>query len=120
MPNELADTRLKLTRIAKSFGATAAIKRVDLEVAGAEVHAICGENGAGKSTLMNILAGVLQPDAGTIEIDGRAVTISDPYGAGRLGIGMVHQHFTLVPSLTVAENIFLGHQPRRLGIFTDR
>jgi ABC-type uncharacterized transport system ATPase subunit len=112
--------RLKLTGIAKSFGPKTAIRRIDLDVAGAEVHAVCGENGAGKSTLMNILAGVLQPDAGSIEIDGRAVVIPDPHAAARLGIGMVHQHFTLVPSLSVSENIYLGRQIRRFGIFTDR
>jgi general nucleoside transport system ATP-binding protein len=112
-------TRLRLVRIAKSFGDKVAIKNVDLEVSGAEVHAVCGENGAGKSTLMNILAGILQPDAGTIEIDGRAVSIPDPNAAARLGVGMVHQHFTLVPSLTVAENIFLGRQPKRFAVFTD-
>jgi simple sugar transport system ATP-binding protein len=112
--------RLKLTGIAKSFGPKMAIRRIDLEVAGAEVHAVCGENGAGKSTLMNILAGVLQPDAGSIEIDGRAAVVPDPHAAGRLGIGMVHQHFTLVPSLSVSENIYLGRQLRRFGLFSDR
>jgi simple sugar transport system ATP-binding protein len=112
--------RLKLVGIAKSFGPKMAIRRIDLEVAGAEVHAVCGENGAGKSTLMNILAGVLQPDAGSIEIDGRAVVVPDPHAAGRLGIGMVHQHFTLVPSLSVSENIYLGRQLRRFGLFSDR
>ena len=111
--------RLQLRDIGKRFGATVAIERIDLTVAVASVHAVCGENGAGKSTLMNILAGVHLPDRGEIVIDGARVAIPDPAAARRLGIGMVHQHFTLVPSMTVAENTFLGRQPRRFGLLTD-
>jgi len=114
------DIILSLSGIAKSFGDKAALSHVDLEVRRGEVHVICGENGAGKSTLMNILAGIHQPSAGAIVMNGKTVTIADPIAASRLGIGMVHQHFTLVPSMTVAENLFLGRQPRRLGIFSDR
>jgi ABC-type uncharacterized transport system ATPase subunit len=112
--------RLKLSQIGKRFGEKIAIHSIDLDVAAGSVHAVCGENGAGKSTLMNILAGVHQPDQGRIMIDGSAVTIPSPSAAARLGIGMVHQHFTLVPSMTVAENVFLGRHVRRLGIFSDR
>ena len=112
---------LHLQGIRKTFGSKVAIESIDLAVAAGEVHAICGENGAGKSTLMNILAGIHQPDAGTISVRDRAVDISGPAEAARLGIGMVHQHFTLVPSMTVAENIFLGRQPRRWGgLVADR
>jgi simple sugar transport system ATP-binding protein len=114
------DIILSLAGIAKSFGEKAALSHVDLDVRRGEVHVICGENGAGKSTLMNILAGIHQPNAGSIVLNGKTVTIADPIAASRLGIGMVHQHFTLVPSMTVAENLFLGRQPRRLGIFSDR
>ncbi|PSJ64691.1 ABC transporter ATP-binding protein [Kumtagia ephedrae] len=114
------DIILSLKGIAKSFGDKAALKRVDLDVRRGEVHVICGENGAGKSTLMNILVGIHAPSAGEIVLDGRAVRIPDPIAASALGIGMVHQHFTLVPSMTVAENLFLGRQPRRFGIFSDR
>ncbi|UCI24318.1 ABC transporter ATP-binding protein [Mesorhizobium sp. B2-8-5] len=114
------DIILSLAGIAKSFGDKAALSHVDLEVRRGEVHVICGENGAGKSTLMNILAGIHQPNAGSIVLNGKTVTIADPIAASRLGIGMVHQHFTLVPSMSVAENLFLGRQPRRLGIFSDR
>ncbi len=114
------DTILSLRGIAKTFGEKVALKRVDLDIRRGEVHVICGENGAGKSTLMNILAGIHQPSAGEIVLNGGLVRIPDPIAASAHGIGMVHQHFTLVPSMTVAENLFLGRQPRRLGLFSDR
>jgi simple sugar transport system ATP-binding protein len=117
---EQPDIVLRLAGIAKFFGGKPALSHVDLEVRRGEVHVICGENGAGKSTLMNILAGIHRPSAGSIVLDGRPVEIADPIAAGRLGIGMVHQHFTLVASMTVAENIHLGHHLRRFGIFSDR
>jgi simple sugar transport system ATP-binding protein len=113
------DEILKLSAIAKTFGDKVALKHVDLDVRRGEVHVICGENGAGKSTLMNILAGIHQASAGTISLNGRAVTIPDPIAASRLGIGMVHQHFTLVPSMSVADNVFLGRHLRKYGIFSD-
>lgn len=111
---------LRLTGIRKSFGPKVALQSVDLSVAAGSVHVICGENGAGKSTLMNILAGIHTPDAGEIAVDGRSVGIPDPIAATALGIGMVHQHFTLVPSMRVDENIYLGHHPRRWGLFSDQ
>ncbi|HEY0248272.1 MAG TPA: ABC transporter ATP-binding protein [Gryllotalpicola sp.] len=88
-----------------------AVDHVDLEVRAGEIHSLLGENGAGKSTLMNCLFGLLQPEEGEILIDGRPVEISSPKRALELGIGMVHQHFKLVPSLTVAQNVFLGREP---------
>ncbi len=91
-------------------------KRVDFSVEQGEVHALVGENGAGKTTLMNILYGLLQPDSGAILVDGREVEIGQPDDAIRLGIGMVHQHFKLVPSFTVAENIMLGMEPTLGGV----
>ncbi|WP_167434324.1 ABC transporter ATP-binding protein [Mesorhizobium helmanticense] len=114
------DEILHLSAIAKTFGEKVALRDVELSVRRGEVHVICGENGAGKSTLMNILAGIHQPSAGVIQLDGRKVEIASPIVASRLGIGMVHQHFTLVPSMTVAENVFLGRHLTRLGIFSDR
>ncbi|MER6723493.1 ABC transporter ATP-binding protein [Streptomyces halstedii] len=111
---------LRLRGIRKTFGPKVAIDAMDLEVTAGEVHALCGENGAGKSTLMNILVGIHQPDSGEITVRGRPERIDGPAGASRLGIGMVHQHFTLVPSMTVAENIYLGRQPRRWGLLADR
>jgi len=89
---------------------------VDLTVRWGEVHALLGENGAGKSTLMNVVYGLTRPDDGTVLFDGRPVQVSSPIDAIRLGIGMVHQHFMLIPPLTVAENVVLGHETARAGI----
>lgn len=101
---------LELRQITKTFGAKVANDAISLAVAEGTVHAIVGENGAGKSTLMNIISGNLQPDSGEILLDGEPITLSDPGKADDLGIGMVHQHFKLVPSLTVAANVFLGRE----------
>jgi ABC-type uncharacterized transport system ATPase subunit/ABC-type uncharacterized transport system permease subunit len=101
---------LELQHITKAFGAKVANDDVSLTVMPGKVHAIVGENGAGKTTLMNMISGNLQPDSGAILFDGEAVVVSDPNKADALGIGMVHQHFKLVGSLTVAANIFLGRE----------
>lgn len=114
------DIILRLDGISKNFGEKVALRHVDLEVLRGEVHVLCGENGAGKSTLMNILAGILTPSEGRIILDGTEVQIPDPIKASALGIGMVHQHFALVPSMTIAENIFLGRHLRRFGLFSNR
>jgi len=99
--------------VSKSFGDVRAVDRVSLAVALGVVHAIIGENGAGKTTLMRLLYGIYEPDEGTILVDGVPRTIRHPRDAIQLGIGMVHQHFMLVPSLTVADNVALGRVPRR-------
>jgi simple sugar transport system ATP-binding protein len=104
--------RLALRGITKRYAGLTANDGVDLRVAGGQIHALLGENGAGKSTLMKIAYGVTQPDAGTIEWEGRAVTIQSPAAARRLGIGMVFQHFSLFETLTVAENIALALDQR--------
>jgi ABC-type uncharacterized transport system ATPase subunit len=101
---------LELRGITKRFGALVANDSIDLAVGDGEIHAILGENGAGKSTLMNIVYGLLSPDAGSISVDGKVVTIDSPLDALAAGIGMVHQHFMLIPVFTVAENIVLGHE----------
>lgn len=101
---------LELRGITKSFGDKVANDDISLSFAVGRVHAIVGENGAGKTTLMNMISGNLQPDSGSISFDGREVTVDNPNQADELGIGMVHQHFKLVPSLTVASNIFLGKE----------
>ncbi len=97
-----------MRNIRVAFGPVVANDDVSFAVERGEIHALLGENGAGKTTLMRVLAGLLQPAAGAIEIDGKPVRIDGPLEARRLGIGMVHQHFMLVPTLTVAENIALG------------
>jgi simple sugar transport system ATP-binding protein len=94
--------------------------KVSLEVRQGEVHALVGENGAGKTTLMNILYGLEQPDSGQIFVNGEEVSINHPDDAIHLGIGMVHQHFKLVPSFTIAENIMLGMEPNRYGFLQKR
>jgi len=105
--------------IRKRFGAVEANRNADLEVKRGEIHALVGENGAGKSTLMRILAGLHHPDGGTVMLDGRDVTGWSTRQAIDAGVGMVHQHFMLVPTLTVAENLVLGREPRR-GVRLDR
>jgi ABC-type uncharacterized transport system ATPase subunit len=101
---------LELRGITKTFGAFTANDSIDLKVETGQIHAILGENGAGKSTLMNIVYGLLKADSGEILIDGKIVNISEPSDALSVGIGMVHQHFMLVPVFSVAENIMLGHE----------
>ena len=110
---------LALRGITKKFGSVLANDRVDFDVVTGEVHALLGENGAGKSTLMSVLYGLYRPDAGEILVDGQAVEISSPSTAIDLGIGMVHQHFMLVPVMTVAENIVLGQEPTQAGGVLD-
>jgi len=105
---------LKLHHITKAFGPKVANDAISLNVMPGKVHALVGENGAGKTTLMTMIAGTAQPDSGEIHFDGGLVRITNPQRASALGIGMVHQHFKLVPSLTVAANIFLGRELRTL------
>jgi simple sugar transport system ATP-binding protein len=104
---------LELRGITKRFGSLVANNAIDFELKRGEIHALLGENGAGKSTLMNVLYGLHQPDEGEILLDGEPVKIDSPRRAIGLGIGMVHQHFMLVPVMTVAENLVLGSEPHR-------
>jgi general nucleoside transport system ATP-binding protein len=110
---------LELRGITKSFPGVLANDHVDFDLRRGEVHALLGENGAGKSTLMNILYGLYHPDEGEIRINGEPVRISSPKAAIELGVGMVHQHFMLIPVMTVAENIVLAEEPRTAGVFVD-
>ena len=103
---------VQLTSISKSFGAIVACDRVDLTLHRGRIHGILGENGAGKSTLMKVLIGLVLPDRGTIDVDGERCQIRDPHDAAGRGIGMVHQHFSLVEPLTVWENVMLGDTGR--------
>ena len=109
---------LELKGITKRFPGVVANDHVDFELVKGEVHALLGENGAGKSTLMNILYGLYHPDEGEVRLDGKHVRIESPRAAIDLGIGMVHQHFMLIPVMTVAENIVLGVEPHS-GPFLD-
>jgi ribose transport system ATP-binding protein len=108
---------VEMRGISKAFDSNVVLTGVDFEVAPGEVHALAGGNGAGKSTLMKILQGVYTKDAGTIRINGREVSFSSIHDAKAAGIGMVFQEFSLVPSLTVAQNIFLTTEPLGQGIF---
>ena len=105
--------RLELRGITKRFGSFTANDRIDLVVEPGQIHCLLGENGAGKSTLMNVLFGLLQPDEGEILIDGVRTRFADSGEAVRRGVGMVHQHFMLVPVFTVAENVVLGFEPTK-------
>lgn len=106
---------VELRNICKSWPGVVANDHVNLQVRKGEIHALVGENGAGKSTLMNILYGLIRPDEGEILINGQVVQIKGPRDAIQLGIGMVHQHFMLIPPLTVSENIVLGSEPGGLA-----
>ncbi len=111
---------LELQGITKRFGSLVANDHIDLSIAPGQIHALLGENGAGKTTLMNILYGLTQPDEGTIGVDGKPAVFSSPRDAIGAGIGMVHQHFMLVPVFTVAENVTLGIEQTRPGGLLDR
>ena len=106
---------LSLTNIHKRFGPTVALDGVSLELRKGEVHALIGENGAGKSTLMNVIAGSLRPDEGTMQIDGKPYLPTNPLDARVNGIALIHQELSLCPHLTVAENVLMGIESSRLG-----
>jgi simple sugar transport system ATP-binding protein len=108
--------KLELENISKAFGDFYANKDISLTVEPGQIHALLGENGAGKSTLMNVLYGLYQPTAGRILIDEKPVSFSGPSDAMEAGIGMVHQHFMLVPVFTVAENVALGSENTSGGL----
>ena len=115
--NGLVMPVMQLTGITKHFGGLAANEHVDFTLFPGEIHALVGENGAGKSTLMNIVYGILRPDSGEIRIRDERVEFGSPADAIERGIGMVHQHFMLVPSFSIAENITLGAEPRKARLF---
>ena len=107
--------KLELKGITKRFGSLVANDHIDLVVQPGQVHSLLGENGAGKSTLMNVLYGLYEPTEGQILVDDKPVTFDGPGDAMAAGIGMVHQHFMLVPVFTVAENVALGNEATKAG-----
>ncbi len=112
--------RLEMRGITKRYPGVVANDNISLDLRAGEIHALLGENGAGKSTLMNVLYGLAVPDEGEILLDGQAVQITGPNDAIARGISMVHQHFMLVPVLSVADNILLGAEVMANPIFLDR
>src|SRR5437016_11174891 len=111
---------IQFDHITKTFTGVTALDNVSLSIARGETHALMGENGAGKSTLGKVLAGIYRPDSGTIRVDGTAMSFRSPADANRAGIGMVHQELAFCPDLSVAENLCMGHYPRRLGVLVNR
>ena len=118
-PSASTEVLLAIEGLSKSFGSVHANRDITLEIRRGEIVALLGENGAGKSTLVNQIFGLIKPDTGTISIKGDATPSKDPRDAIRRGIGMVHQHFQLVPVMTVAENMVLGHETTKAGGFLD-
>lgn len=111
---------LELRDVAKTFGGVTALRDVDFSLKAGEIHGLVGENGAGKSTLIRQICGASQPTAGRILVGGREVSLSSPHAAATLGIAVVHQHFNLVPQLSVCENLFLSEGlPRRAGLLVN-
>src|SRR4029079_10671924 len=106
-------TKLRVTGISKSFDGTQAVRDVSFDADSGEVVALCGENGAGKSTLMKILSGAITPDRGEIFLEGNKVEMPSPHQPIKLGIHTVHQHLSLLPHLSVAENLLFGRMPHR-------
>src|ERR671932_587612 len=116
---EGAPTILELRGITKQFPGVLANDHIDFDLRRGEVHALLGENGAGKSTLMNIVYGLYSADEGQILVNGKPVQFHSPHDAIANGVGMVHQHFMLIPVMTVAENIVLANEPRHAGLLLD-
>ncbi len=115
----VGEVLLDIEGLSKSFGSVRANRDITMHVRRGEIVALLGENGAGKSTLVNQIFGLITPDTGTVSVRGDATPIKDPRDAIRRGIGMVHQHFQLVPVMTVAENMMLGHEPTKAGQVLD-
>lgn len=111
--------KLQLKGVTKRFGTFTANDRIDLTVQPGEIHALLGENGAGKSTLMNTIYGLYSPEEGEILLDDKRVTFNGPGDAVEAGIGMVHQHFMLIPVFSVTESVMLGYEPTKTAGIID-
>jgi ABC-type sugar transport system ATPase subunit len=116
----MSEPLLEMRDITKSFVGVEVLHGVDIDLNAGEVHAVVGENGAGKSTLMKVLAGVHNPDRGTIRIDGQEVSFAHPHAAQAAGVGIIYQEFNLLPERTVAENVFVGREPVQRGVVDRR
>ena len=114
------DELLTATSICKSYDGVAALRDARLHLRRGEVHGLIGQNGAGKSTLIKILSGAVQADSGEIRLGGAPVRFANPIAAQAAGIATIHQEISLVPLRSVAENIYLGREPRRCGFWLDR
>ena len=117
---DAASPILEMRGISKSFGPVRVLDDLSIACRPGEVHALCGENGAGKSTLIKVLGGVYAPDSGSILVEGRTLRFAHPVEARRAGIGIIHQELSLLPHRTVADNVFLGHEPARGGFLDKR
>ena len=111
---------VEATGVSKSFGGAVALQGADLTASYGQVLGVLGENGAGKSTLMKVLAGAVRPDRGRVQVNGSPLRLGDPLAAEAAGIGAVFQELTVIPDLTVAQNIFLRREPRRGGLISLR
>ncbi len=116
----MAAPLIRMQGIQKAFGPVKVLEGVDFELRAGEVHALMGENGAGKSTLMKILTGIYAPDGGRIDVDGEATAIASPADAEKHGIAIIHQDLNLIPSLSIADNLFLGREEHRFGLLRRR
>ena len=116
----MSETVVKMTAVSKAFPGVQALDGAEMELLPGEVHVLLGENGAGKSTLMKILCGQYPADTGSIELEGEEILPESPSHAQSLGIVMIHQELNLVDTLTVAQNVFLGSEPMRVGISQRR
>ena len=115
----MAENLIQMEHIHKYFPGVHALDDVSLSVDAGEVHALIGENGAGKSTLMKVLNGIYIKDSGVMRYKGKEVELTGPEQAQALGIGMIHQELNLMPHLTVAQNIYIGREPMKNGLFID-
>jgi ribose transport system ATP-binding protein len=120
MVGTAAEPLLQLRGVSKSYGGVAALSQVDFTAKASSIHAVLGENGAGKSTLIKVVAGVVQPDAGVMTFDGRAVQFASPQDANAVGIVSVFQELSVMPDLSVADNISITAPPRRFGLIDKR
>ena len=116
----MSESFIQFKAITKTFGGVVALKDVTMDVARGECHGLMGENGAGKSTLGKVLAGIHKPDSGEMWIDGKLYNFNSPRDAMDAGVAMVHQELAFCRDLSVAENLSMGHYPRKLGVMVDK